>query len=102
LVAQEHNVSVRQLNRVMGVNGIKLAAWIRGQRLERIRRDLADPSLAGRSAERIAADWGILDASHLSRAMRAEFGQNASQIRRTAISKRDAQDIVTEAQTSRG
>lgn len=100
-VAHEHNVSVRQLNRVMGANGIKLAAWIRGQRLERIRRDLADPSLAGRSAERIAADWGILDASHISRAMRAEFGQNASQIRRTAISKRDAQDIVTEAQASR-
>ncbi|HYZ52535.1 MAG TPA: helix-turn-helix domain-containing protein [Streptosporangiaceae bacterium] len=83
-VAREHGVSVRHLNRVLQSQGITLAAWIRHCRLERIRRDLADPSLAHRNVEQVAVDWGILDATHLSRALRAEFGQSAAQIRRSA------------------
>jgi len=83
-VAREHGVSVRHLNRLLQPHGISLAAWVRHRRLDRIRRDLADPALAHRSVERVAADWGILDATHLSRALRAEFGQSAAQIRRSA------------------
>ena len=83
-VAREHGVSVRHLNRLLQPHGTSLAAWVRHRRLERIRRDLADPALARRSVERVAADWGILDATHLSRALRAEFGQSAAQIRLSA------------------
>jgi AraC-like DNA-binding protein len=83
-VAREHGVSVRHVDRLLQPHGITLAAWIRRRRLERIRGDLADPALAHRSVQRIAADWGIPDATNLSRALRAQFGQSAAQIRRSA------------------
>jgi AraC-like DNA-binding protein len=82
-VAHAHHISVRYLNRIMQPGGITVSAWIRTRRLERIRRDLADPAYAHRSAARIAADWGLLDAAHLSRSLRAEFGQSAAEIRRS-------------------
>ncbi|MGV9315084.1 AraC-like ligand-binding domain-containing protein [Streptomyces sp. NPDC003691] len=83
-VARAHHISVRYLHKVLQGRGISLAAWIRSRRLERIRRDLADPSLAGRSVSVIAAGWGFLDAGHLSRALRAAYGQSAAEIRREA------------------
>ncbi|MFJ9588029.1 AraC-like ligand-binding domain-containing protein [Streptomyces acidicola] len=80
-VARAHHISVRYLHKTLSRRGVTLASWIRSNRLERIRRDLADPALADRSAATIAARWGILDSSHLSRALRAEFGLSAAQIR---------------------
>jgi AraC-like DNA-binding protein len=83
-VARAHHVSVRYLHKVLSSRSLTLSAWIRRQRLERIRRDLADPALAGRTIPAVAARWGVLDASHLSRALKAEFGETAAQVRRTA------------------
>ncbi|MEO3973620.1 helix-turn-helix domain-containing protein [Streptomyces sp. CAU 1734] len=83
-VARAHHVSVRYLHKVLQRRGVTLASWIRVRRLERIRRDLADPALADRSVSAIAAGWGVLDATHLSRALRAEYGQSAAEIRRAA------------------
>jgi AraC-like DNA-binding protein len=83
-VAQAHSVSVRHLNRILRSRGISLSAWIRSQRLERIRRDLANPALHGRSTARIAGDWGIRDTTHISRGLRSEFGHSAAEIRRAA------------------
>lgn len=76
-------VSVRYLHKVLAPTGITLSAWIRRQRLDRIGRDLADETLRGRTAGAIAARWGMPDAGHLSRALRAEFGMTASEIRRS-------------------
>ncbi|MDI2030307.1 helix-turn-helix domain-containing protein [Saccharopolyspora sp. TS4A08] len=83
-VARVHGVSVRYLHKVFAGSPMTLSAWIRRQRLERIRRDLADPVLADRTAAAIAARWGVLDGTHLSRALKAEFGMTAAEIRRTA------------------
>ncbi|MER6915338.1 helix-turn-helix domain-containing protein [Streptomyces sp. NPDC000594] len=83
-VARAHHVSVRYLHKVLRRRGVTLASWLRARRLERIRRDLADPALADRSVSAIAAGWGLLDATHLSRALRAECGQSAAEIRRAA------------------
>ncbi|CAM5672365.1 hypothetical protein GCM10010329_42770 [Streptomyces spiroverticillatus] len=58
-------------------------AWLRHERLTRIRRDLADPALSHRTATSIAAAWGFLDSTHLSRALRDEFGSTAAELRRT-------------------
>jgi AraC-like DNA-binding protein len=82
-VARAHGVSVRYLHKVLAPTGSTLSAWIRRQRLERIRRDLADQSLAGRTTSAIAARWGMTDTGHLSRALRAEFGMTAREIRRS-------------------
>lgn len=87
-VAHAHHISVRYLHKVVQQRGVTLASWIRSRRLERIRRDLADPALAGRSASVIAAGWGLLDATHLSRSLRAEFGQSAAEIRKAASTDR--------------
>ncbi|MFE0424108.1 helix-turn-helix domain-containing protein [Streptomyces sp. NPDC058953] len=83
-VARAHHISVRYLHKVLQRRGVSLASWIRSRRLERIRRDLADPALADRSVSVIAAGWGYLDATHLSRALRAACGQSAAEIRREA------------------
>lgn len=82
-VGRALGVSVRYLHKVLGPTGITLSAWIRRQRLERIGRDLADESLRGRTAGAIAARWGMPDTGHLSRALKAEFGMTASEIRRS-------------------
>lgn len=84
-VARAHHVSVRYLHKVLQQRGVTLASWIRRHRLERIRRDLADPALANRSVSMIAAGWGVLDATHLSRALRAEFGESAAEIRKSSL-----------------
>ena len=82
-VARAHGVSVRYLHKVLAPTGHTLSAWIRRQRLERVRRDLVDESLHGRTASAIAARWGITGTEHLSRALKAEFGMTANEIRRS-------------------
>ena len=82
-VARAFGVSVRYLHKVLAPTGSTLSTWIRRQRLERICRDLADESLHGRTASAIASRWGLADAGHLTRALKAEFGMTASEIRRS-------------------
>lgn len=86
-VARAHRISVRYLHEVLQTRDLTLSAWIRKQRLERIRRDLAEPALADPTVAAIAARWGVLSAPHPSRALKAEFGQTASDIRRLAARK---------------
>lgn len=73
-VATAHHVSVRYVHKVFQARGFTLAAWIRDRRLALIRRDLVTPALHGRSVPAIAAAWGILDASHLSRSFKVRYG----------------------------
>jgi AraC-like DNA-binding protein len=82
-VARAHGVSVRYLHKALAPTGSTLSAWIRRQRLERVCRDLVDESLRARTASAIAARWGITDTDHLSRALKAEFGMTAGEIRRS-------------------
>ncbi|WP_243741203.1 helix-turn-helix domain-containing protein [Streptomyces sp. 8K308] len=49
-------------------HGTTLAAWIRHQRLERIRHDLADPTQRALPIHLIAARWGYTDPALFSRA----------------------------------
>jgi AraC-like DNA-binding protein len=83
-VAAAHRVSPRYLYKLCQARGFTLARWIRTERLCRIRRDLGDPLLADRSTSAIAARWGVLDAGHLGRMLRAEFGETAREIRARA------------------
>ncbi|MFH9347506.1 AraC family transcriptional regulator [Kitasatospora sp. NPDC017646] len=77
VIAAAHHVSVSHLHRVFtqhSRDGVTLAAWIRGQRLERARRDLADPALRALPVHVVAARWGIPRASDFSRSFRAAYG----------------------------
>ncbi|WP_405811740.1 helix-turn-helix domain-containing protein [Streptomyces sp. NBC_01520] len=80
-VARRHGISPRHLHQLFRGQDVTFAAWVRRERLTRVRRDLLDPALAHRTAAGIAATWGILGPDHLGRMLRAEFGLTAAEIR---------------------
>ncbi|WP_236060957.1 helix-turn-helix domain-containing protein [Actinacidiphila acididurans] len=73
-IAAAHHISVGHLHRLFGPRGTTVAAWIRRQRLERARRDLADPALRELPVHRIATRWGFTGHSTFTRAFRAAYG----------------------------
>lgn len=83
-VARRFGISPRYLHTLMRGRDLQFAAWVRHERMKRIRQDLTDPRLANLTAAAIAARWGVLDPVHLSRSLRAEFGQSAAGIRASA------------------
>lgn len=84
--ARRFGISQRYLHTLMRTRDVRFGSWVRRERLKRIHQDLLDPRLANRTAAVIAARWGILDPGHLSRALRAEYGQSAAEIRASARS----------------
>ena len=62
-----------------------MSETIRGRRLERARRDLADPALVDESIFDIASRWGFVSKSHFSRAFRAAYRQSPSDFRREML-----------------
>jgi AraC-like DNA-binding protein len=83
-VAGRHGISVRHLHTLLRRRGVTFAAWVRTERLRRIRRDLLDPGLAQRTTAAIAARWGLHDPGHLARALKREYGQTAAEIRQAS------------------
>jgi AraC-like DNA-binding protein len=73
-IAAAHHISVSYLYRLFGDNGSTVAAWVRRQRLERARRDLADPAMEGVPVYRIAARWGYTDHATFTRSFRTAYG----------------------------
>jgi AraC-like DNA-binding protein len=82
LVAAAHHVSVRYLHRLFEAENTTVAAWIRQRRLERCRRDLADPALGGLPVSTVAARWGLPDPAHFSRVFRRTYGLPPAEYRR--------------------
>ncbi|MEU3838612.1 helix-turn-helix domain-containing protein [Streptomyces sp. NPDC028635] len=81
-VAHQHRISVRYLHALLRGSGPTFAAWVRHERLLRIRRDLLSPASAYTSTAAIAARWGLRDTRHLGRALKREFGETVSDLRR--------------------
>ncbi|WP_405907422.1 MULTISPECIES: helix-turn-helix domain-containing protein [unclassified Streptomyces] len=73
-VAAAHHISTRYLHRLFQRQGLTVAAWIKAQRLERCRRDLADPHLRRLPVYAIGARWGFANAADFSRAFRTAYG----------------------------
>jgi AraC-like DNA-binding protein len=73
-IAHATGVSPGHLHEVFRrTTGGTIGDYIRAQRLERCRRDLADQSLRHQSITFIAHRWGFTEASSLSRAFRAAY-----------------------------
>jgi AraC-like DNA-binding protein len=83
-IAAVHHISLRSLHQLFHDEGLTVAGWIRQRRLERCRRDLADPALASRPVAAIAARWGFTSAADFSRAFRAIHGMPPAEYRRSA------------------
>ncbi|WUH99608.1 helix-turn-helix domain-containing protein [Spirillospora sp. NBC_00431] len=73
-IAAAHHISVGYLHRLFRQDGRTVAGWIRTQRLERARRDLADPAQRVTPVQTLAARWGFTHASDFSRAFRRAYG----------------------------
>ncbi|MEO3742094.1 helix-turn-helix domain-containing protein [Plantactinospora sp. B5E13] len=73
-IAAAHHISVSYLHRLFETEEATVAAWIRQQRLERARRDLADPAMLSTPIHEIASRWGYPDAAVFSRTFRSAYG----------------------------
>ncbi|MGW2309633.1 AraC-like ligand-binding domain-containing protein [Actinomadura luteofluorescens] len=81
-IAAAHHISLRYLHKLFHQEGHTVAGWVRERRLERCRRDLADPRLADRPINAIAARWGFSSAAHFSQVFRGAYGLSPGQFRR--------------------
>ncbi|MGW4328143.1 helix-turn-helix domain-containing protein [Nocardia sp. NPDC004573] len=84
-IAKAHNMSVRQLYKICANAEYSLEQWIIGQRLERVRGDLARPDQKHRTIAMIARRWGFRDPSHFARRFRAAYGLSPREWRRTVL-----------------
>lgn len=73
-IATANRVSLRSLYELFEAEDWQVARFIQAQRLDRIRRDLADPLKRGLPIYTIALDRGFKDVSHFSRAFRRQYG----------------------------
>ncbi|MFD5391631.1 helix-turn-helix domain-containing protein [Streptomyces sp. NPDC127074] len=83
-IAAAHHISVRSLHRLFQQHGVTVRSWIRGQRLEHCRRDLADPLKRHVPIQAIAARWGFLHPADFTRAFRDLHGITPSNYRNQA------------------
>ncbi|MFI1015871.1 helix-turn-helix domain-containing protein [Streptomyces sp. NPDC020965] len=83
-IAAAHHISTRHLQRLFQSHGDTVAAWIRHQRLERVRRDLTDPALKHQPIHAIAARWGLIVQAHFSRIFSTAYGLSPSDFRQQA------------------
>jgi AraC-like DNA-binding protein len=88
-IAATHHISVGYLHRLFEPHGVTVAAWIRQQRLERARRDLADPVLRAVAVHQIAARWGFNDHSSFTRAFRGVYGAPPRDYRHVTLASSD-------------
>jgi AraC-like DNA-binding protein len=94
-IARHHCISVSYLDKLFERTGSSVWQTIRTQRLDRCRRDLADPRLARDRIRDIAARWGFRTASHFTRSFEAAYGQSP-----TAFRHADPSAVADEADSS--
>ncbi|WP_329402926.1 helix-turn-helix domain-containing protein [Streptomyces melanogenes] len=90
VIAAQHHMSLRSLHLLFQTSGESVAATIRRRRLERCRRDLADPRLRHRTIGETAARWGYHRPADFSRAFRGAYGVSPSEVRARAWEANDA------------
>ncbi len=73
-VAELVGISPRYLQDLFHADGTTVSDWIWKRRLEKSRRDLADPLRAGDSIAQIALACGFADFGHFSRRYKEAFG----------------------------
>ncbi|GAA1553686.1 helix-turn-helix domain-containing protein [Dactylosporangium maewongense] len=81
MIAAAHNVSMTTLKRLFRTGESPVAEVIRTRRLQRCRKDLADPGLRDRPVHAIASRWGFRSTAHFSRIFREEYGMPPNEYR---------------------
>lgn len=70
-IAEAHHVSVRQLYKLFEAEGLSVAAWVRRERLSRMRQELIDSDV---SIAEAGGRWGLGSPSQITRAFKREYG----------------------------
>jgi AraC-like DNA-binding protein len=96
VIADAHHVSVRQVYRLLGRTGISLGDWVREQRLEAAKRDLADPGVTATIAA-VAHRWGFVDLTHFGRSFKTAYAMTPREWR--AVSRAGHRDVVPDCPT---
>lgn len=97
LVAQAHFISTRTLHKLFEGSSSTVAESIRDARLERCRRDLADPLHTSVPVAAIGSRWGMRDPAHFSRAFRARYGTSPAQYRKAMTTNATTMSATTTA-----
>jgi len=87
-VAAAHHISERHLYNILGASGITLADWIRKQRLERCRNDIAASAFHATPIASIARGWGFTDPSSFTRMFKNAYGMSPREWRHQANTRR--------------
>ncbi|WBB58430.1 helix-turn-helix domain-containing protein [Streptomyces sp. WMMC500] len=87
LIAAAHHISVSYLHRLFQVEGDTVSGWIRHQRLERARSDLADSALGHLPIHRVGARVGFVEPAVFVRTFRSTYGVTPGEYRRRALSQ---------------
>ncbi|MEV4024091.1 helix-turn-helix domain-containing protein [Actinosynnema sp. NPDC050801] len=82
MLARRYNISLRYLQILFAEQDTSPARWIRDQRLERLRIDLANPRYDHLTVAAIGGRWGLGDASQVSRLFRMKYGVSPRDYRR--------------------
>jgi AraC-like DNA-binding protein len=86
-VAAAHCVSTRTLHRLFQARGETVSGVIRGERIDRCRRDLADPRLRAVPVGSVGARWGFRRASDFTRAFKAATGMTPTVYRASLLER---------------
>jgi AraC-like DNA-binding protein len=82
MLAQQHHISLRYLQKLFQEHGQSPASWIRDERLHRCCTELRDPRLAHLTIAMIGERSGLYGASHFSRLFRERYGLSPRTYRR--------------------
>ena len=80
-LSREMGLSTRYIQMLFVDGDESISRYIRRQRLEGCRRQLADPAFRERSVTDIAFSWGFNSAAHFCRAFRAQYRTSPSLFR---------------------
>ncbi|RKR92220.1 AraC-like DNA-binding protein [Micromonospora pisi] len=75
-VAAAHHISLRYLYQILARSGVRFGEWLRHNRLEGARKDLARPTHPALTIAAIGRRWGFSDATHFSKAFKQRYGMS--------------------------
>jgi AraC-like DNA-binding protein len=84
-LAKQFGFSVRYIQRLFSEEDCTVSKYIRCQRLEGCKKQLADPAWLNRSVTEIAFNWGFNSSAHFARVFKEQYGINAREYRKQAL-----------------
>jgi len=84
-LAKEFGFSIRYVQRLFSEEECTVSKYIRRQRLEGCKRQLANPAWLNHSITEIAFNWGFNSSAHFARVFKEQYGINAREYRKQAL-----------------